>query len=86
MQRQTSQLQEAHGGGAADRPQAALDKLNGVLQAESECWGNDEAGSQSAADAFTGPAKRRAGAISPRGRSSAAWAGRPAACRAGTRA
>ncbi|PKW15272.1 WXG100 family type VII secretion target [Saccharopolyspora spinosa] len=50
--------------GAADKLQAALDKLNGVLQAEGECWGNDEAGqefakdykpgSQSATDAFTG--------------------------------
>lgn len=50
--------------GAAGKRQAALDKLNGALQAKGECWGNDEAGqkfawdyepgSQSATDAFTG--------------------------------
>lgn len=32
--------------GSADKLQAALDKLNGVLQAEGQCWGGDEAGQE----------------------------------------
>lgn len=49
---------------AADQLRAALDKLNGVLQAEGNCWGGDDAGQQfakdyepastSATDTFTG--------------------------------
>ncbi|MDA3649552.1 WXG100 family type VII secretion target [Saccharopolyspora indica] len=49
---------------AADKLQAALDKLNGVLHAEGNCWGGDDAGQQfakdyepasaSAGDTFTG--------------------------------
>lgn len=48
----------------ADKLKAALDKLNGVLQAEGECWGADDAGkefgdkyvpgSKSATDGFAG--------------------------------
>ncbi|MGP4017372.1 WXG100 family type VII secretion target [Saccharopolyspora sp. 5N708] len=50
--------------GAADKLKAAMDKLNGVLQAEGKCWGGDDAGqefakdyepgSQQAVDAFSG--------------------------------
>lgn len=31
---------------SSDKLQSALDKLNGVLQAEGECWGGDEAGQE----------------------------------------
>lgn len=53
--------------GAADKLQAALNRLNGVLQAEGQCWGGDDAGqefskdyvpgSQSAANGITGLGK-----------------------------
>ncbi|TWF94048.1 WXG100 family type VII secretion target [Saccharopolyspora dendranthemae] len=32
--------------GSADKLASALDKLNGVLQAEGKCWGGDEAGQE----------------------------------------
>lgn len=35
---------------AADAIRAAFDKLNGVLQAEGDCWGGDEAGQTFAQD------------------------------------
>lgn len=35
---------------ASDSLRSALDKLNGVLQAEGDCWGGDEAGQAFAKD------------------------------------
>ena len=32
--------------GSADKLESALTKLNGVLQAEGQCWGGDEAGQE----------------------------------------
>ncbi|TDD91639.1 WXG100 family type VII secretion target [Saccharopolyspora karakumensis] len=39
---------------SSDKLQSALDKLNGVLQAEGQCWGGDEAGQEFAKNYLPG--------------------------------